>query len=180
MSSRTLAILIPANPFQYPTDSEERDRSDIDAHINHEREQGCVYWNVPGSGRKHEWLDDIKTAYFCYWKSRREKRVSYKADVLSAMHFMTKDEMRANFPVEETKCLYGTRRRVWMRVDEGGYDWETHWEKPMKWGFIFVKLRNIRRIRDHVLANFTRALGKSRNSVEICRKYVIVFDEIFE
>lgn len=180
MSAKPLAILIPANPFQYPFDSDEKDRSDIEAHIEHELRHKCVYWDVGGSGRRHEWLNDIKTAYFCYWRSRCEGKVSYKADIVSVVHFMTKDEMRTNFPIEETRCLYGTRKKVWLSVEEGGYDWAKHWEKPVKWGFIFIKLRNIHPISDHPLGDFKRALGMPGKPVEMCRKYVIVLDEFFE
>ena len=156
-----LAILIPANPFQYPPDSVERDRSDVEAHREHEQKAGCVYWNVPGSGRRHKWLNDVKTAYFCCWVSRSERRVIYKADIASRpYHFITKDEMRERFPLEELKCLYGTRKNVWKTEEEGGYNWETHWEKPIKWGFIFIKLRNIRKISERKLRDFKRALNE--------------------
>lgn len=183
MTLKYLATLIPANPSSYPPGSEEIDRANVKAHKMHADKHGFVYWNVPASGRNHTWLSSVKTVYFvqpCDEEPYRCDEVVYKGEILHAEHFKTKNDMRARFPIEEVKYLYGTRRKVWELERSGGYDWN-RWPGVGRWGFIFCKIRNIRRLKQkHKIGDFKRALGTPRKRVERCQKYVIVFDKFFE
>jgi len=183
MTNRLLAILIPANPYQYSDFSEEKDRSDIGAHMRHAELSRGVYWNVPASGRKHTWFDRVRTAYFVSPSTEAPHRcneVVYKGEILSIQHYMTKDNMRARFPVDEVGLLYGTRRKVLEIESEGGYSW-SRWPQVEKYGFIFLKVRSIRLLAQrHEISEFRKALWTEDGPVRICRKYVIVYDEFFE
>jgi len=176
-------MLIPANPHEYAFDSEERDRSDVDAHMRHANLNGAVYWNLPASGRNHTWFNDVKTAYFVRPSEKASYRceeVTYKGQVLRIEHFKTKSDMRTRFPVEELNYLYGTRRKVWELESNGGYDWK-RWRGVGKLGFIFLKIKNIHPLKEkRNIADFRKALATANDPVKICRKYVIVFDEFYE
>lgn len=183
MTLKPLAILIPANPSQYNSNSEERDRADVNAHRLYAEKHGFVYWNVPASGRKRTWINDVKTVYFVQPSDdppHRCDEVKHKGDILHTQHFKTKNDMRSRFPTEEVMFLYGTRRKMWELERNGGYDW-SEWPGVSKWGFIFFKIRNIRKLKTkRNIEDFTRAFGMPSKRVKKCRKYVIVFDELFE
>lgn len=178
MAVNRLAILIPANPLQYRSDLEGKDRSDIDAHIRHENLHGAVYWNVPASGKDHAWFNDVKSIYFV--QPRREaphrcEEVTHKGEILSIEHYATKRDMRERFPVAELRYFYGTRRKVWEPESNGGYDWNS-WPGAGKFGFIFLKIRNIRPLTpERNIRDFRKAFG-AHEPVKLCRKYVIVLE----
>jgi len=183
LTLKQLAILIPANPLSYPLGSEERDRADVHAHKMHADEHGFVYWNVPASGMNHQWIDAVKTFYFVQPGDESPyncNKVIYKGEIVKIEHFKTKNDMRARLPIEEVNYLYGTRRKVWELERNGGYDWKS-WPGAGKWGFIFFKMRNIRKLKQrHNIEDFKRAFGMPNKCVERCQKYVIVFDDFFE
>lgn len=183
MSHSRFAILIPANPKQYDSGSEERDRADVNAHRRHAELHGSVYWNVPASGRNHSWIDDVRTVYFAQPGDKAPHRcdeVRYKGDITSIQHFQTKNDMRSRLPIEELEFLYGTRRKVWEPERNGGYDW-SRWPGVGKWGFLFFRIANIRPLRTtHNIRDFTKAFGLPNERVERCQKYVIVFDPPLE
>lgn len=183
MNLKPLAILIPANPSQYNSSSEERDRADVNTYMTFADEHGFVYWNVPASGRIHTWINNVKTVYFVQPSDKPPHRcdeVTHKGEIIHLEHFKTKNDMRSRFPAEEVGFLYGTRRKVWELERNGGYDWN-RWLGVSKWGFIFFKIKNIRPLKTKLkIGDFTRAFGKPNKHVERCRKYVIVFDEFSE
>jgi hypothetical protein len=183
LARKALAILVPANPRQYSSSPEEGDRADIEAHRLHAKEHGFVYWNVPASGRNHAWIEDVKTIYFVQLSDEAPYRcdaVLCKGDIVNIEYFATKNDMRSRFPATEVEFLYGSRRKVWELERDDGYDW-SRWPGVNKFGFIFFKVRNIRRLKTiHRIGDFTRALGSPNRHVLRCQKYVIVFDEFFE
>lgn len=183
MSHNRLAILIPANPMQYDSGSEEKDRADVNAHRLHAELHGSVYWNVPASGRNHSWIDDVRTVYFAEPRDKAPYRcdeVKCKGDIVSTQHFQTKSDMRSRFPREELEFLYGTRRKVWELERNDGYDWG-RWPGVARWGFLFFRIANIRPLRmTHNIRDFTKAFGLSNEHVRRCQKYVTVFDPQFE
>ena len=183
LSHSRLAILVPANPKQYGSGSEEKDRADINAHRLHAQLHGSVYWNVPASGRDHSWIDDVKTIYFAELRDQAPHRcdvVNYKGDIVNIEHFLTKDDMRSRFPAEEVELLCGTRRKVWELEGNGGYNW-SRWTGVGKWGFLFFRIVNIRPLQMPLnIRDFAKAFGLSNEHVRRCQKYVIVFDPPFE
>jgi len=183
LSGKPLAILVPANPLAYPSGSDESDRANVDEHKKHADIYGAVYWNVQAIGRSHPWINDVKTMYFV---QPREKspyncdEVTHKGETLWIKHFETKGDMRAEFPVEEVKYLYGTRKKVWELENNNGYNWN-RWSGAGKWGFIFFKIKKLRPLKQRRrIRDFKRVLGMSHKPVERCRNYVIVFDGFFE
>jgi hypothetical protein len=183
LARRPLAILIPANPLAYYSDSEERDRADVDAHERYAETHGFVYWNVPASGTAHVWINDVKSVYFVRPSEEPPYRcdeVTHKGEIVSAEHFKTKNDMRSRFQAEEVQFLYGTRRKVWELESNNGYDWN-RWAGAKKFGFIFLKIRDIRPLKTRrQIGDFTRALGSPNQHVLKCEKYVIAFDQFFE